>query len=290
METSPTRSSNSRQRDGESTSILARRHRVNQKDNAPVIVTRERSGTVGLVTLNRPDVRNAIDAEMTSLLEAAFDDLEGDNAIRALVITGAGNMAFSAGMDLRAFAKTGTRGMVTKKGGYAGMVRRKFTRPLVAAVNGLAYGGGLELVLACDLVVASNEAKFALPESKVGVIAGGGGLVRLPRRLPLGVALYMAITGMPITADEARTYGLVNRVCAAEDVLASSLDIAATVARNAPLSVALSRQVILASIDGTEEEAWTANFEALGQIFNSLDAREGAAAFVERREPVWTGR
>jgi enoyl-CoA hydratase len=256
---------------------------------ANVDVRRERGGRVALVIINRPHVRNAIDADTTRQLEEAFDGIEADTTVRATVLTGAGNVAFSAGMDLKAFARTGVRGMATRRGGFAGVTRRRFTKPVIAAVNGSALGGGLEIALACDLIVASADAVFGLPEVKRGLIAGAGGLIRLPRRVPLGVALQLALTGEALSAGEARDAGLVTAVHPPAELLERALDLAELVAKNAPLALQMSREVILGSIGVSEEAAWRQTDDAFRVVGASQDAKEGALAFAQRREPEWTG-
>jgi enoyl-CoA hydratase len=254
-----------------------------------VEVRRERGGKVALVVINRPQVRNAIDADTTHQLEEAFNSIEADTAVRATVLTGAGDTAFSAGMDLKAFAHTGVRGMATKHGGFAGVTRRRFTKPVIAAVNGSALGGGLEIALACDLIVASADAVFGLPEVKRGLIAGAGGLIRLPQRVPLGVALQMALTGEALGAAAARDAGLVSAVHPPAELLERALDLAEVIAKNAPLALAMSREVILGSIGASEESAWRQTDDAFRVVGASQDAKEGALAFAQRREPRWTG-
>jgi enoyl-CoA hydratase len=256
---------------------------------ANVDVRRERGGRVALVIINRPHVRNAIDADTTRRLEEAFDGIDADTTVRAAVLTGAGDVAFSAGMDLKAFAQTGVRGMATKRGGFAGVTRRRFTKPVIAAVNGSALGGGLEIALACDLIVASAGAVFGLPEVKRGLIAGAGGLIRLPQRVPLGLALQLALTGEALSAGEARDAGLVTAVHPAAELLERALDLAEVIAQNAPLALQKSREVILSSIGVSEEAAWQQTDDAFRVVGASQDAKEGALAFAQRREPQWTG-
>jgi enoyl-CoA hydratase len=254
-----------------------------------VVVQHVSDGRVAIVTIDRPRVRNAIDAATTHQLEDAIDAIEADERVAVSILTGSGDTVFSAGMDLKAFAKTGVRGMATRRGGFAGVTRRRFTKPIIAAVNGSALGGGLEIALACDLIVASSTATFGLPEVSRGLIAGAGGLVRLPRRLPLSVALKVALTGDPLSAEEARDLGLVNDVYPPEELLEGAIELANRVAKNAPLALQLSRKVMLDSLDGSEQDAWTSNDEAFRTVGGSDDAREGATAFAERRTPVWVG-
>jgi len=246
----------------------------------------ERRGHVEILTINRPQARNAINLATALALSAAFDAAEADGDCWVVVLTGAEDKAFSAGMDLKAFAAG--EAPITEHG-FAGMTQRHFPKPLIAAVNGSALAGGMEIVLACDLVVAADHAKFGIPEAARGLIAGGGGLIRLPKRIPRAIALELALTAAPIDADRAYAIGLVNRVVPGETVLDEALALAEQIAKNAPLAVRQSKRVMLESIDMTEEAAWTLNAEAFGQIGRSHDAIEGAVAFAEKRPPNWTG-
>ena len=207
-----------------------------------------------------------------------------------MVLTGAGDVAFSAGMDLKAFVVDGVRAVYRSDRGFAGLTQRRFAKPLVAAVNGAALAGGLELVLACDLVVAAEHATFGIPEVKRGLMAGAGGVIRLPRRIPLATALEMGLTGEPIPASRAWQLGLVNRVVPGPRVLDEAVALAASIGANAPLAVAATKQLMREVLDLTEDQAWVRNDE-IGRVPNlSEDAREGARAFAEKRRPVWKGR
>lgn len=253
-------------------------------------VLRERRGTVEILTINRPSQRNAINVAVSQGIAAALDELERDDGVDVVVITGAGDKAFCAGMDLKAFAAGDMPSISSVSGGFAGITRRSFSKPLVAAVNGPALAGGFEIVLSCDLVVAARHAFFGIPEVKRGLLASAGGLVRLPKRLPLAIALELSLTGEPIDAQRAQQLGLVNRVVPGEQVLEEALALARAIAANAPLSVRASKAVMRGAADATEAEGWAISDEAAEVVTNAPDALEGAIAFAERRAPVWTGR
>jgi enoyl-CoA hydratase len=203
------------------------------------------------------------------------------------VLTGAGG-SFSAGMDLKAFL----RGELPVAGdrGFAGITRRAARKPLLAAVEGPALGGGLEIVLACDLVVASATASFGLPEVRRALIAGAGALVRLPRRLPFHLAMELALTGEPLAAERAAALGLVNRLVAPGRALEAALELAALVVRGGPLACEASKRILASTVSAGEAEAWRLQDELVAQVATSHDAREGASAFAEKRAPVWQGR
>jgi enoyl-CoA hydratase/carnithine racemase len=257
---------------------------------APPVVLRERRGQVEILTLNRPEARNAVNGEVTRAMTEALDELEKDEDLRVIVLTGTGDKAFSAGMDLKAFG-AGTGGSIGGgTGGFAGIARRSVPVPVIAAVNGPALAGGFEIVLACDLVVAAEHAIFGIPEVKRGLIAAGGGLVRLPRRLPMATAMELALTGDPITAARAYELGLVNRVVPAERVLDEALALADRIIENAPLSVRYSRQLTIQGAEVSEAEAWALTDEATRVVFSSEDAREGPLAFAQKRPPNWKSR
>lgn len=253
-------------------------------------VDRRRHGRTEVITINRPEARNAIDGATSMALSTAFDELEADPEVRAVVLTGAGDRAFSAGMDLKAFATGEGAEIAGAKGGFAGIVQRDFPKPLIAAVNGSALAGGCEIMLACDIVVAAEHAAFGIPEVKRGLMAAAGALIRLPKRLPMAVALELAMTGEPIDAQRALALGLVNRVVPARDVLDTALGIAESICENAPLAVRVSRRVLRAAADVPEEEGWKLNATAVGEVFSSPDAMEGPRAFAEKRKPNWVGR
>jgi enoyl-CoA hydratase/carnithine racemase len=253
-------------------------------------VLRERRGHVEILTINRPEARNAINGGVSRAMSAAMDELADDDECWVVVITGSGDKAFSAGMDLKAFT-TGEGGdIMGAPGGFAGLTQRSFPKPIIAAVNGSALAGGLEIMLSCDLVVAVEHAMFGIPEAKRGLIAGAGGLLRLPKRLPIAVALELAMTGDPIDARRAEALGLVNKVVPAESLLAEALALAERIAANAPLAVRYSKSVMQRAAEVPESEGWQINQEAVGVVFSSADAREGPVAFAEKREPHWQGK
>jgi enoyl-CoA hydratase len=239
-----------------------------------------------VITIDRPERRNAIDAEAARLLEEAIDTLENDEELWAGVLTGAAS-TFSSGADMKA-RLAGER--VTNERGLAGLTRRERTKPLIAAVEGLALAGGFELVLACDLVVAARDARFGLPEVKRSVVPAEGGLVRAPRVLPRNVAMELVVTGEPITADRLYALGVVSRVCDPGSALATALELATAINANAPLAVREGRAVVAAASDMAEAEAWATNDAAYARIKRTEDFREGPRAFVEKRAPRWTGR
>ncbi|HEX5095875.1 MAG TPA: enoyl-CoA hydratase-related protein, partial [Acidimicrobiia bacterium] len=203
----------------------------------------ERRGATALLTLNRPEARNAISPEVSRTMAGLLDQIEADDEIRAVVVTGAGEV-FCAGADLKVVASGNALDIARGKGGFAGIVTRDFPKPLIAAVNGPALAGGFEIVLSCDLVVAASHARFGIPEAKRGLLAAAGGLIRLPKRVSLAVALELAMTGDPIDADRALALGLVNRVVAADQVIDAALALADAIAANSPIAVRCARRLV----------------------------------------------
>jgi enoyl-CoA hydratase len=246
-------------------------------------------GRALVVTLARPGARNAINGEMARGIEAAIDHLEDDEDLWAGVLNAQGPV-FCAGADLKEIAASGIDWLSTERGGFAGLTRRDRRKPLIAAVDGAALAGGCELVLACDLVVASTDAQFGIPEVRRSLIAGGGGLHRLPRTMPVNAAMYLALTGEPIDATRAYDLGLVARLTEPGSALAGGLELAQVICQNAPLAVQASREVLLGSLGRTEDEAWTISEAASRRLTATADFAEGPRAFLEKREPVWTGR
>jgi crotonobetainyl-CoA hydratase len=248
---------------------------------------------VAVITLNRPAAMNAVNGALSTAVGNALETAAGDPQVRAIVVTGAGR-TFCAGADLKALA---TGGSIFSddhpEWGFAGLVQHWVDKPTIAAVNGFAMGGGTELALACDLVVASSEATFGLPEVRRGLIAAAGGLVRLHRQVPLKRALELALTGEPISAETAAEWGLVNRVVGPDEVLSSALELAGVIAANAPTAVRQSKRVIheTAARDWDpswgEGDPWQLSNDALMKVFGSPDAFEGPRAFAEKRAPVW---
>jgi enoyl-CoA hydratase len=250
-------------------------------------VLQERRGHVLLVTLNRPDARNAVNAALAQGIADALDLLDAEDDLRVGVLAGAGK-GFSSGMDLKAFV-TGERPWVGDRG-FAGITRRAAEKPLIAAVEGFAVAGGLEIALSCDLIVAARDARLGIAEAKRGLVAAGGALFRLPKRVPYHVAMELALTGEFIDGARAYEIGLVNRAVEPGGALEAALELAEAVAANAPLAVAASKQILSQAQDWDEAEAWAKNDEISGPVFVSEDAREGATAFAEKRPPEWKGR
>jgi enoyl-CoA hydratase len=243
-------------------------------------------GPLRVLTLNRPAVRNAIDLATAVAIEAAIDEYEVRSDLRALIITGAGD-TFCAGMDLNAFLR-GERPSTLRRG-FAGLVELPPSKPIIAAVEGQAVAGGFEMVLACDMVVAAENAWFALPEVMRGLVAAGGGLLRLPQRMPFHRAVELALTGAKLQAVDAERQGLVNRLTAPGQALAAARAIAGLVAANGPLAVAATKQILYESRHWPTAEAFDRQRELSEPVRRSDDAQEGARAFLEKRAPVWNG-
>lgn len=250
------------------------------------LVEIERRGNIALVTLNRPDARNAISPEVSREMAAVLDEVEGNRDLRAVVLTGRGEV-FSAGADLKVVASGRANDIARGKGGFAGIVTRDFPKPIIAAVNGPALAGGFEIVLSCDLVVAAETARFGIPEVKRGLMAAAGGLIRLPKRVPLAVALELAMTGDPIDASRALALGLVNRVVPADRVVDEAIALADRIGENSPIAVRNSRQLVREAAEMSEADGWARTLELMMPVFESGDAVEGATAFAEKRAPVW---
>ena len=250
-------------------------------------VLRERRGKIEILTINRPEARNAINRATAVALGDALDDLETDESCWVVILTASGDKAFSAGMDLKAFAAGEVP--ITEQG-FGGITKRIFPKPLICAANGVALAGGCEIMLSCDLVVAADHARFGIPEVSRGLIAGAGGLIRLPRRIPSAVALELALTAEPMDAARAYQLGLINLVVPGADVLDEAIVMAERIAKNSPGAVRRSKDVMRRTLEMSEDEAWLLNDAAFGETTASPDALEGAVAFAEKREPVWTGR
>lgn len=243
-------------------------------------------GGVAVVTINRPRVRNAVNGAVARGIAAALDELDASPEVSVIVLTGAGG-TFSAGMDLKGFL---TGDMPTVEGrGFGGITEAPPKKPIIAAVEGYALAGGFELALACDIVVASEDAKFGLPEPRRGLVAAAGGIMRLPRRIPYHVAMEIALTGEHYPAARLYELGLVNRVTYPGEALHGALELARTIAANAPLALAATKRVVVESADWSREEMFRKQGEIIGPVFTSGDAMEGAAAFAEKRPPVWKG-
>jgi enoyl-CoA hydratase/carnithine racemase len=250
------------------------------------VVELERRGHIALVTLNRPEARNAISPEVSQTMVTLLDEVEADPELRAVVLTGRGEV-FSAGADLKVVALGKANDIARGKGGFAGIVTRDFPKPIIAAVNGPALAGGFEIVLSCDLVVASEGARFGIPEVKRGLMAAAGGLIRLPKRVPLAIALELAMTGDPIDAERALQLGLVNRVVAATRVVDEAIALAERIGENSPIAVRNSRRLVREAAELSEAEGWKRTIELMMPVFESGDSVEGATAFAEKRTPVW---
>jgi enoyl-CoA hydratase len=249
-------------------------------------VLTEVSDGVAVITINRPEARNAINGAVARGMAEALDAFEASPDVRVLILTGAAG-TFSAGMDLKGFL-TGDSPTVPGRG-FGGLVQQRPVKPLIAAVEGYALAGGFELVLSCDLVVASEDAKFGLPEVRRGLVAGAGGLIRLPERIPYHLAMEIALTGAHFPAARLAAAGLVNTVVPAGQALASARELAGVIAQNAPLALAATKRVIVESADWDSAVAFDLQGEIITPVFVSADAMEGAAAFAEKRAPNWRG-
>ena len=245
-------------------------------------VLTEIRGRVLLITLNRPEAMNAINTDLAQGLLKAIEELDSNDGLTAGVLTGNGR-GFCSGMDLKAFAAGGP------PQGFDQFLETGSEKPLIAAIEGFALAGGLEVALTCDLLVAAEDAKIGIREVKVGLFAAGGALLRLPRRVPYSVAMEMALTGQPITSDQAKNHGLVSRVTEKGGTVEAAMELAESIAENAPLAVAASKALIQAQQGITEEEFWELQKPHMRKVFTSNDAKEGPASFAEKRSPNWSG-
>lgn len=259
-------------------------------ETEPVLV-RERRGAVLVLRLNRPDARNALSPELMGELGIGLAEAEADPEIRAVVLTGTGDRAFCSGMDLRAFAAGDSQPTEAQKEGmgvFGRFVRGDVAVPIVGAANATAVAGGFEVLMGCDVVVASSEAKFGLPEVKRSLFAAGGGIM-LGTRIPLAIALEMTLTGDNVDATRAYELGLVNKVVDPGEVLEAAIEMAERIARNGPLGLAATKELVRLAVTDADA-AWAKQAEWQPKVFNSEDAKEGATAFIEKRDPVWKGR
>jgi enoyl-CoA hydratase len=253
----------------------------------------ELRGHVAVMTINRPTARNAVNTDVAQGLEAAIDQLEADDDAWVGIITGAQTekgWIFCAGADLKQMS-VDPGGMSTQRGGFAGFVQRERSKPVIAAVDGPALAGGTEIVLACDMVVASETAVFGVPEVKRNLVAAAGGLFRLPRKIPRNIAMELALTGrLDFPAERAQHFGLVNYLAPEGEALAKAIELAEQITEAAPLAVRESRAIVLAATDQPDEVGWKLSGEGIMKMFSTEDFSEGLNAFIEKRPPVWKGR
>jgi enoyl-CoA hydratase len=258
-----------------------------EQDSAAPAVLTERRGSVLLITLNRPEVRNAVNAALAEALAGALEELDADQSLSVGVLTGTGGF-FSAGMDLGAFVRGESAWFGDR--GFAGITQRAARKPLIAAIEGFALAGGLEIALACDLIVAAKGARMGIPEAKRSLIAAGGALLRMPRRMPYHVVMELALTGDPLPAERFHDFGLVNRLTDPGGAVDGALELAAAIAKNAPLALIATKRILQEQFDWSTGEMWEKQGIITGPVFASEDAKEGSSAFKEKREPVWKGR
>jgi enoyl-CoA hydratase/carnithine racemase len=245
---------------------------------------------IALVILNRPQARNAINVALTEALGHVVETIENDATIRVAVLASSSDRAFCAGADVGDIANGRGKQLMTLAGGFAGFVHAKRDKPWIAAVNGFALGGGCELALACDMIVAAEDASFGLPEVKLGLLAGAGGIYRLPRAVPRNVALELVATGNPIGAVRAQALGLVNQVTPTAELREAALDLARGIAANAPVAVRESLKIARGAFDYSDEALRAQSRAGSEIVLASADAQEGARAFLEKRAPQWIGR
>lgn len=253
------------------------------------IVGFREEGHCAILTINRPAARNAVNGDVANGIEEGIDRLEADDNLWIGIITGVPPV-FCAGADLKEINSGNAAALSTAKGGFAGITRRDRSKPFIAAVDGPALAGGAEIVLSCDLVVASTSARFGIPEVKRSLVAAGGGLFRLPRRIPFNIAMEAALTGDPFDAGTAARFGLVNHLCEPGEALATALALAERVTANAPVAVRESRKVVLAATMADDSVGWKMSEEAFVAAVSTEDLTEGLTAFIEKRPPVWKGR
>ena len=253
-----------------------------------MVINYETKGRIALITLNRPEARNAVNHEVAAGIEEAIDQFEEDNDLWTGILCGNGPV-FSAGADLKAIS-SGELNLATKRGGFGGIVARERTKPLIAAVDGPALAGGTELALACDLIVASTVARFGLPEVKRSLIASAGGLVRLPRVLPKNIAMQMALTGEPISAEQAHLFGMVNVLTKEGEALDKAILLAEQINKNAPLAVRATRRSLIESLVLSDYDGMKFAIEETAALTSTEDYKEGPLAFIEKRDPIWKGK
>ncbi len=257
-----------------------------QAQAEPPVLT-ERRGSVLLITLNRPEVRNAVNAALAAGVAGALDELDADDGLSAGVLTGSGGF-FCAGMDLGAFVKGESAWFGDR--GFAGITQRASRKPLIAAIEGFAVAGGMEIALSCDLIVAAKGAKMGIPEAKRSLVAAGGALLRMPRRMPYHVVMELALTGDVLPAERFHDFGLVNRIAEPGAAVDTALELAASLAKNGPLALIATKRILQEQFDWSSEEMWEKQGAISGPVFASEDAKEGSSAFKEKRDPVWKNR
>lgn len=250
------------------------------------VLTEERDGVL-IITINRPEARNSVNGAVAQGLADAVSHLDASEDLRVGILTGAGGY-FCSGMDLKAFMKGELPFL--EDGGFAGIAKKGPKKPLIAAVEGFAVAGGMEIALACDLIVAAEGAKLGIPEAKRNLVAAGGALLRLPNRIPFHVAMELALTGDPISAERGYEVGLVNVVAPVGGTVDAALELAGRITVNGPLAVYASKEILTKAVDWSEAEGWDAQEAIVAPVFTSEDAQEGALAFAEKRDPVWKGR
>jgi enoyl-CoA hydratase len=260
---------------------------TDEQDAPEQPVLTERRGSVLLITLNRPQVRNAVNAALAAGVAGALEELDADESLSVGVLTGAGGY-FCAGMDLGAFVKGESPWFGER--GFAGIAQRSADKPLIAAIEGFALAGGMEIALACDLIVAAEGAKMGIPEVKRSLVAAGGALLRLPRRMPYHVVMELALTGDFMPAERFHEFGLVNRITEPGAAVDVALELAGSLAKNGPLALIAAKRILQEQFDWSSEEMWAKQGEISGPVMTSEDAKEGSSAFKEKREPVWKGR
>ncbi len=258
---------------------------MSEESSAPEAVLTEQRGRILIITINRPEAKTSVNAAVSHALAAAMDTLDDDPGLSVGIITGAGG-SFCAGMDLKAFARGEN---VAVKGRGLGFTERPPVKPLIAAVEGYALAGGTELALATDLIVAARNSAFGIPEVKRGLVAAGGGLLRLPQRIPSAIAMELALTGDNLPAERAHELGLVNALAEPGHALEAAIELAERITANGPLAVAATKRVIVESRGWAPEQQWAEQTKIIMPVFASKDAREGAVAFAEKRAPNWTG-